>query len=56
VTYDAWRTDAPDPGTVEDRCDQCGIDLFPEEREDGRCGRCTADAYALQAEDEQDAA
>jgi hypothetical protein len=33
MTYDQWKSDAPDPGTVEDeRCTFCG------ESYQGRCG------------------
>lgn len=30
MNYDAWKSDAPDPGTVPDTC-ECGAELLPYE-------------------------
>lgn len=43
MTYDDWKADAPDPGTVEDeRCEFCG------ESFNGRCGCPQAQDAALE--------
>lgn len=34
-----------DIASVEDRCDVCNIELVAAETDDGRCRRCTQDAY-----------
>lgn len=41
-----------DHPSVPDHCDDCGDDLFPEERANGRCRRCEADYYANCGDDE----
>jgi hypothetical protein len=43
-SYDDWKTDAPDPGTVEDWCEGCGAQLYPEETE--LCRDCYHDYLA----------
>ena len=36
--------------SVEDRCDQCGCELYPSESKEGRCVRCQENAIAAQRE------
>lgn len=50
--YDDWRREPDNPGDVEDHCDMCGTSLFPEERENGRCGRCVDDYEANRGPDD----
>jgi hypothetical protein len=42
MTYDDWKTDAPDPGTVEDKC-ACGNVMHPGEYE--QCSVCAHEYY-----------